>query len=354
MCTNGECEIFYHKEFGLSCIHLTLNAGSCLFILQQPSSPTANGRAGRPVSADPPPFPGASKHVHHPHACSTPRKNDPQPQPRHVHVHARSATEPTAVGELQAEATGEGGPDKHQGTCMGSEPLKSVSIDGAVSHPRKSRRKDVQVKRKINTEQMRHKRSRSADTKKNHDLNNRESASADGPLTERNAPLNLHDHGLQMHCSSMPNFCPYHHRHHPYYAPPIPFGSQYPTIALPLPSLVCPHCALAQQQQALPPQWPRRAGGEERENHSGGPSQQCNSVPGVSMGTGPTDNTEQPLSSAPCTRTTKATTTGVVGDGSTSSVHSIQLLAEEMLSTLQHDIDAIKKIIGLSKCQRLV
>ena len=70
------------------------------------------------------------------------------------------------------------------------------------------------------------------------------------------------------------------------------------------------------------------------------------------MGSGPTDNTEHLQSSAICT--TKATTaTGVLGDRSTSSVHGIQLLAEEMLSTLQHNIDTVKKTAGPSECQSL-
>lgn len=291
----------------------------------------ANGGARRPVSAEPPPFPGASKHVHHPHACSTPCKNEAQPR------HIRSATEPTAVGELQSEAVSKGGPEKQQGVEI--EPLQSVSID------KKLRRKEVQAKRKLNTEQTRHKRSRSADTKKNHDPNYRRSAFTNEPVSEKDVPSNLHDHGLhvQTYCSSIPNFCPYHHyHHHPCYA----FGSQYPTLPLPPPSLVCTHCALAQQQQQQTlPQWPKRAGGE-KENHSNGPSQRCNSAPGVHMG--PTDSTEQPTSSA----TAKASAmTGVLGDGSSSSgVQSIQLLAEEMQSTLQHSIDAVKKTVDISKC----
>ena len=297
--------------------------------LQRPSSPVADGRARRPVSAEPPPFPGASKHVHHPHACSTPRKNDPQPR------HVRSATEPMAVGELQSEAVGKDGTEKHQG--VGGEPLQSVSVD------EKLRRKEVQAKRKLNTKRTRHKRSRSADTKKNHDPNYRRSTFTNELVSEKDVPSSLDDHGLhvQAYCSSMPNFCPYHHYHH-HHHPCYAFGSQYPTLPLPPPPLLCPHCALAQQQQQQTlPQWPKARAGGERES---GPSQRCNSAPGVHMG--PTDNTEQPPPSA----TAKASVTGVLGDGSSSSgVQSIQLLAEEMLSTLQHSIDAIRKTAGISK-----
>ena len=60
------------------------------------------------------------------------------------------------------------------------------------------------------------------------------------------------------------------------------------------------------------------------------------------MGAKDTDRTEQPLSSA------------ATGGGSfpslASGVKSMQLLAEEMLSTLQHSIDAVKKATGASKC----
>ena len=314
--------------------------------MQHPSSPVSDGRARRPVSAEPPPpFPGASRHVHLPHACSTPCKNnDPQP-PRHV----RSVTEPTAVGELRvrSEAVGKDGPEKQQEDVK-VDPLQSVGIDERL------RRKEIQTKRKLKTERTRHKRSRSADAKKNHDPNYCRSAFTNEPVSEKNALSNLHNYGLnvQGYCSSVPNFCPYHHchHHHPCYA----FGSQYPTLSLPPPppSLVCPHCALAQQQQSLHvqqmvPQWPKGArvgGGGEREK---GSSQRCNSAPGVRMG--PRDScTEQPLSSA---ATAKAGTTGVLGDGpSSSGVQSIQLLAEEMQNTLQHSIDAIKKTTGISKC----
>ena len=304
-------------------------------ILQQSSSPTADVKIKQPVTTDPPPFPGASKHVHHPHACSTPRKNDPQLR------HVRSATEPkVVVGELQTEieTVGNSGSDKRQGVA--NEPPQSVSIDGAVSHPRQLRRKDAQANRRlhVNTERKRHKRSRSADTKKSRDLN-QENAFTDGPSSERNAPLNLVDHGLQTCYSSMPNFCPYHHHHyHPCsYVPHC--GSQYPTIPLPPPPpLVCPHCAPATHTL---PQWPKRVG-EERRDYFGESSQRCSSAPGVC-----TDNVEQPL--LPSTTTTKATT-AVCGDGSTSSVYSIQLLAEEMLSTLQYSIDAVKKTVGTSEC----
>jgi hypothetical protein len=62
------------------------------------------------------------------------------------------------------------------------------------------------------------------------------------------------------------------------------------------------------------------------------------------------DSTEQPPSSV-ATKASSATG-GVLGDGSSSlasGVQSIQLLVEEMLSTLQHSVDTIKKAASISK-----
>lgn len=300
------------------------------------------GRARRPVSAEPPPpFPGASKHsVHQPHACSTPRKNIVDPKPQHI----RSATEPAAaVGELRlSEAINKGGsPEKHQGLEI--EPLQQ-----SVGVGERLRKRELLAKRvKRNTERTRHKRSHSADAKKNHDPNYyHRSAFTNDLISEKNAPSNLHDHELHMpgYCPSMPpHFCPYHHHYH-HHHPCYTFGSQYPTLSLPPPPpLVCPQCALAQQQQELEKQRAR----EERGNHSSnGSSQRCSSAPGVRIGA---KDTEQPLSGV--------ATGGVLGDGSpspssslASGVKSIQLLAEEMLSTLQHSIDTAKMATGTSKC----
>ena len=300
-----------------------------------------DGRAKRPVSAEPPPpFPGASKHVHQPHACSTPRKNVVDPKPQHV----RSATEPAAVvGELQlSEAVIEGGgPEKHQGVEV--EPLQqSIGVNERL------RKREFPAKRvKRNTERTRHKRSRSADAKKNHDPNYycRSDFTNEPAVFEKSAPSNRHDCELHVpgYCPSMPpHFCPYHHHYH-HHHPCYTFGSQYPTLSLPPPpppSLVCPHCALPQQQQQ---ELEKQSARKERGNHSSsGPSQRCNSAPGVRMGAKDTDRTEQPLSSA--------ATGGGSSPSLASDVKSMQLLAEEMLSTLQHSIDTVKKATGASKC----
>ena len=252
------------------------------------------------------------------------------------------------IGELRlSEAVIEGGgPEKHQGVEV--EPLQqSVGVDERL------RKREFPAKRvKRNTERTRHKRSRSADAKKNRDPNyyHGRDFTNKPPVPEKNA---LHDHELHVpgYCPSMPpHFCPYHHHYH-HHHPCYTFGSQYPTLSLPPPpppSLVCPHCALAQQQQQQQQELEKQRAGKERGNHSSssGPSQRCNSAPGVRMGAKDTDRTEQPLSSV--------ASGGVSGDDSSpslaSGVKSIQLLAEDMLRTLQHSIDTVRKATGVSKC----
>ena len=70
---------------------------------------------------------------------------------------------------------------------------------------------------------------------------------------------------------------------------------------------------------------------------------------------GPEDSSEQQPRSSAAAAAVKAGAAGVLSDGpssssSSSGVQSIQLLTEEMQSTLQRSIDALKETAGISKC----
>ena len=207
-----------------------------ILILLQSSVPAAaaEGRTRQPASAEPH-FPGAAgtstKHTlcHHPHACSTPRKNG-FPSSKHV----RSATEPkpVPVGDFNpAAVTLSTGHNKHQ---RGGQPLPCVGQDNNVVGTRPSRRKHIRAHRRLKSE-PRHKRSRSADAKKNC-----QDEELLGPGNNA-AATDHHLCGLGTRCpAAFPNLCPYpHHFHHCF----APYGSCCSSLPLPH-GLACTNCNL--------------------------------------------------------------------------------------------------------------
>ena len=282
------------------------------------------GRARQPRSAEPA-FPGATKHgghAHHPHACSTPRKNDRRPR------HFRSSTEPKSVADLQPAKERAG--EKNSSDGCGSHEHVNVANEA------KSGRRRVRAQRRMNSEPKR-KRSRSADARKGQDCCHGDELSKPASTgTASDAPTRYLPHAC---CSAVTDcyLCPHHHLTHGCYAPPT---SQH-TAAVPLhipPAYACPHCA---------PLWAWPMGGAQAKNIE--PAQRCSSAPGV-HGRCPTED-DGGQSSGPLPRTVWNKNDGGNSDTSNSSIHRIQALAQEMSTMLQHGLDSVKNWVATNQSE---
>ena len=183
----------------------------------------------------------------------------------------------------------------------------------------------------------RHKRSRSADANKEKD-GSRHRGDQDllKPSSGGNDPANFHNNycGLETHCPAVVplNFHRRYLQHNVNQQHPccVPYcGSHFTSVPLP-PSLACPHC---HPQAVQPWLWPSK-----RTDYAGGSSQRCNSAP--SERTCPEDSG---------VREALPTDADAGPAFSISSVNSIQLLSQEMMTTLQNNIDAVKRMIGPSE-----